>query len=560
MHRNFYRFFALGTLAFVGLTAGANMAHAGIFHRKNKPLKTSDDALASVQSQQPDKALFDRAMLALKKGKYDVARLDLQTLLNTYPDSEYQMRAKLAIGDTWFKEGGAAAMEQAESEYKDFITFFPNQPEAAEAQMKVADIYYKQMEKPDRDPTQTVRAQEEYRQMILQFPDSTLIPQAKQHLREVQEVLADHEFNIGGYYLTREDYSAAIARLQSLIDSYPLYSHADQVLLGIGDAYAAEAHSAQQLRLDAAAKERLSALYTERAAQAYDRVILDYPMMPHADDARDHLEALNQPVPEPTQQAIAASEAQEQSRSVVNLKDKVVLLITARPSTQQASRLGQPTLVDPTPILAPEVLKQTMADIAWAQHPDGKPAPTLAASNAESGNGAGASAADSNTAAQGAAGSSSGSLQLQDVTGGSGDSTADTDTTSAQTVSAPSSEGTSARQPSGPAGNSIQGAVGTEESSPTSSPKAWPSSVPQPNGGLPTVAPKDSTPLPSAQAPTEAPDQINDVPRGGHAVNTANDNTATSGKKKNPKPKFKAGDESSSKHKKKKGLDKLNPF
>ncbi len=88
----------------------------------------------------------------MKKGKYDVARLDLQTLLNTYPDSEYAMRAKLAIGDTWYKEGGTAALTQAEAEYKDFITFFPNSPEAAEAQMKVGDIYFQQMEKPDRDP------------------------------------------------------------------------------------------------------------------------------------------------------------------------------------------------------------------------------------------------------------------------------------------------------------------------------------------------------------------------------------------------------------------------
>ena len=53
--------------------------------------------------------LFDKAMVSLKKGRYDVARLTLQTLLNTYPDSEYRMRAKLAVGDTWFKEGGAAA-------------------------------------------------------------------------------------------------------------------------------------------------------------------------------------------------------------------------------------------------------------------------------------------------------------------------------------------------------------------------------------------------------------------------------------------------------------------
>ena len=63
-----------------------------------------------------------------KKGHFDVARLDLQTLLNTYPDSQYLMRSKLAVADCWFKEGGSAAMAQAEQEYGDFITFFPNQP------------------------------------------------------------------------------------------------------------------------------------------------------------------------------------------------------------------------------------------------------------------------------------------------------------------------------------------------------------------------------------------------------------------------------------------------
>ncbi len=104
-----------------------------------------------MQSKQPDKELYDKAMVAMKKGRYDVARLDLQTLLNTYPESEYRMRAKLSVGDTWFKEGGSAALTQAEAEYEDFITFFPNAPEAAEAKMKVADIYYQQMEKPDRD-------------------------------------------------------------------------------------------------------------------------------------------------------------------------------------------------------------------------------------------------------------------------------------------------------------------------------------------------------------------------------------------------------------------------
>ena len=126
--------------------------------KKKKNVDLSANPLGNVQSAQPDKVLFDKAYNAMKHGKYDVARLDLQTLLNTYPDSEYQMRSKLMVGDTWFKEGGTAALTQAESEYKDFITFFPNSPEAAEAQMKVGDIYFQQMEKPDRDAQNAVHA------------------------------------------------------------------------------------------------------------------------------------------------------------------------------------------------------------------------------------------------------------------------------------------------------------------------------------------------------------------------------------------------------------------
>src|ERR1700742_5261593 len=184
-------------------------AQFGIFKPSKPATKpTPENPLAGHASKQPDKELFDKALIAMKKGKYDVARLDLQTLLNTYPESVYQMRAKLLVGDSWFKEGGTAALTHAEAEYKDFITFFPNTPEAAEAQMKVADIYYMQMEKPDRDFNNTVRAEQEYRNMIQQFPESPLVPRAKQRLREVQEVLAEREYQIGAFYASHENWDA----------------------------------------------------------------------------------------------------------------------------------------------------------------------------------------------------------------------------------------------------------------------------------------------------------------------------------------------------------------
>ncbi len=574
--RSFSRYSAvctlLGSLLVLG---GGSIAHAGIFHRKNKPLSQKDDALASVASKQPDKELFDRSMKALKKGKFDIARLDLQTLLNTYPDSEYAMRAKLAIGDTWYKEGGTAALQQAEEEYKDFITFFPDKPEAAEAQMKVADIYYKQMEKPDRDPTNATRAQEEYRAMILQYPDSSLVPQAKQRLREVQEVLGDHEFTIGAFYQTRMNYAASIARLQSIIDTYPLYSRVDEALVDVGDAYSAQARNIGQMRLDSAAKTRLEKLYRNRAKQAYDRVILEYPMAPHVDDARDRLEAMNLPVPQPTQQEVAASSAMEQSRAPVNLKYKAVILITSRPSVVQAARVGEPSLTDPTQIMAPAIVKEAMADVRWSVKPDGKPAPgvpggsnnlntmTAAAVNGTaSPSTATSSGQPANTPATG--------MQMRDLSSG--------DTNMNGAVVDSGNDTTTNGQ--SPPTNAVQPPAGTESTPPAtapsvggngapavpsndgSQPTAWPSATPD-NGGLPTVAPKDNTPLPAATKATAAPDQVNDVPAGGQSVNTVEQAAATTGKKKkkkNPKPKFSGNEESSSTHKKKKGLHKLNPF
>jgi outer membrane protein assembly factor BamD len=71
------------------------------------------------------------------------------------------------------------------------------------------------------------------------------------------------------------------------------------------------------------------------------------------------------------------------------------------------------------------------------------------------------------------------------------------------------------------------------------------------------VGPTNNQPLPSVDKPAEAPDQINDVKSGGAQVKTGA--TAT-GKNKSKKAPYDSKDESSSKHKKKKGLAKVNPF
>jgi outer membrane protein assembly factor BamD len=328
--------------------------------------KKVSNPIANVNSKQPDKVLYDRAMDAMKHNKFDVARLSLQTLINTYPDSEYVARAKLAIGDSWYAEGGSAAMAQAESEYKDFITFFPNMTEASEAQMKIANIHYNEMEKPDRDYTHAKRAEEEYRQLIMQFPDSPIVPEAKKRLLAVQEVLAEREFMIAHFYYTRESWPAAIARFKSLTDTYPLYSGSDEALFEMGGAYEKEADLLRRSKLAEAAKGPLIKTYIDNAAAAYDRILTRYPEEDRAADARKRLEALGKPIPKATPEAIAQNKKEQESRGSLSPYGKLMENFKKAPDVSEAAKVGEPTLVDPKQASAPEIVRSATAQMMSA--------------------------------------------------------------------------------------------------------------------------------------------------------------------------------------------------
>ena len=329
--------------------------------------KKSVNPLANVGSKQPDKVLFDRAMDAMKHNRFDVSRMTLQTLINTYPDSEFIARAKLAVADSWYAEGGTTAMQQAEIEYKDFRTFFPNMPEAAEAQLKVANIHYQEMEKADRDFTHAMRAEEEYRSLIQEYPDSKLVPEAKQRLREVQEVLAQREFNIGRFYYLRLAYPAAIARLKTLVDRYPLYSGADEALYLLGQSYEGEIDVIRKNgRMNEVNKGKMIEGLTKEASEAYGRIIKRYPAMDRALDAKARLEGLHQPVPRPTRAALELNKKEVASRQQAGIMSSMLGNFEKHPDVAKASHVGDPTMVDPAPTNPGDVVRKVVSAGAMA--------------------------------------------------------------------------------------------------------------------------------------------------------------------------------------------------
>ena len=300
-------------------------SNAQIFHKKKKTNKST----SAENTAEPDKILYDKAMDDIKHGRHEVGRLNLQTLINTYPDSEYLAKAKLAIADSYYKEGGTANTTQAVQAYEDFYVFFPMLPEAAYAKLQVAMAHFRQMEKPDRDRTQALEAEEAFQTFLEKYPNDPLAPKAEQYLREVQEVLAEGDFRIGYfYYYGKGDKRAAASRLAAMVNRYPLYSKADHALWMLGSI------------LEGTEKKEL-------AAPFYARIVREYPLSPLAPQAKERLKALKAPVPQPDPKAVAWMTAERNApRPHQSLVKKPLSLVHPGPKEElyAAARTGKPTM------------------------------------------------------------------------------------------------------------------------------------------------------------------------------------------------------------------------
>jgi outer membrane protein assembly factor BamD len=226
----------------------------------------------------------------------------------------------------------------------------------------VANIHYQEMEKADRDYTHAMRAEEEYRSLIQEYPDSKLVPEAKQRLREVQEVLAQREYNIGRFYYLRLAYPAAIARLKTLVDRYPLYSGADEALYLLGQSYEAEIDVIRKNgRMNEVNKTKMIEGLTKDASEAYGRIIKRYPAMDRALDAKARLEGLHQPVPRPTRAALELNKKEVASRQQAGIMSSMLGNFEKHPDVAKASHVGDPTMVDPAPTNPGDVVRKVVS-------------------------------------------------------------------------------------------------------------------------------------------------------------------------------------------------------
>jgi outer membrane protein assembly factor BamD len=487
------------------LLASAATCNAQFLHKKKVNKSTAAD-----NNAEPDKVLYERALEDIKHGRQEIGRLNLQTLINTYPDSEFLAKAKLGIADSYFKEGGTANTTQAIQAYKDFIVFFPFMPEAPYAQLQVANAHYRQMEKPDRDRTEARSAEDEFQTFLQKYPNDPLADKAQQHLRDVQEVLAEGDYRIAYYYYVKGDKRAAGARLSSVISRYPLYSKSDHALWMLADLY------------ETSEKRDIATKY-------YSQIVRDYPKSDLTGDAKYKLKAFGVPVPQPDPNALAWMTANQNAvREKTPFIKRPLDFLKGSPtdSLYSSAKVGPPTMTQEGEAPGTETLT-------------GGPGAQLTTGGAGAGGG-------HSIVATVTPGSESGAVQGESVPSAAGGTSAD----------APAADGTT----TAPAADTAKPAAASETSSTstagapadTAAGTSPGTSAGTPTAGAAMVANEDAAAAsdkPTATADGGAPATdgaaSTDAPKTGDAAK-ADDSAKTDGK------------ESTSK--KKKGLKKLIPW
>jgi outer membrane protein assembly factor BamD len=189
-----------------------------------KPDKLTQELLAK-----PKEALFEKGKALIEKKRYDQGRKYLTFVFETYPNDPLGRDALLLVADSFFKQGGSSGYTEARFRYRDYLNRYPGAPRRDYARYQFALTYDKEMERPDRDQTPTREAIDQYQALIREYPTSGFAGAARERVRLLTNVLAEHEFSVGYFYMRKGASSAALARFTELEQRYPEYGARDKL-------------------------------------------------------------------------------------------------------------------------------------------------------------------------------------------------------------------------------------------------------------------------------------------------------------------------------------------
>lgn len=220
---------------------------------------------------QADRRLLALGQQSLEDRDWEQARTWFRQLLDSYPRSQFAGDARLGIADTYYNQRGAQNALLAATEYRDYLTFFPNHPRADYAQFQIAFGHFKRRRSADRDQEDTELAAAEFQKLLELYPNSRYAAEARVHLVECRNDLATSVLLKAEFYQDHRNWCrGAIPRLEALLRDFPDFDRRAEVRGRLGRA------------LTDCGRE-------QEALVHYQKIVEEHPDSPHVEGARQRI-------------------------------------------------------------------------------------------------------------------------------------------------------------------------------------------------------------------------------------------------------------------------------
>lgn len=154
-----------------------------------------------------------------KEDRYEEAIKRYGDVRNRFPYSKYATQAELAMADVYYRQ---ESYPEAQISYQSFKDLHPKHPQIDYVTFQLAMSYFQQLPSTvDRDLTLAGSAILFFDEVIQQYPNSKHLAEAKAKRDEAYKMLAGKEDYIANFYFIREKYDSALGRYEGLIKKYP---------------------------------------------------------------------------------------------------------------------------------------------------------------------------------------------------------------------------------------------------------------------------------------------------------------------------------------------------
>ena len=228
---------------------------------------------APQNTGQPDRFLMDRGNEAMGKRDWVEAREYYRQIVDNYPQSPLRPDAKLGIGETYLGESSTESLVLSANEFREFLTFYPTNPKADQAQYKLAMTYVKQMKAAARDQTATKEGLKEFQAFFDRYPNSPMTPDVRKQWREARDRLSEASYLVGYQYYRQRWYPGAVDRFREILRDDPEYSKRDAVYYYLAESLARSSKPAE-------------------AVPYFERVLAEFQQSEHTADAKKRLAEL----------------------------------------------------------------------------------------------------------------------------------------------------------------------------------------------------------------------------------------------------------------------------